>query len=92
MHPLLQCAAMLDVAFEKYLVRYRACRQCREVTWARGEQIHRWREQGYTYRQIALELGLSGGRVEQLDKQQRRRRAQALRCFCQLMQARLACG
>lgn len=92
MHPLLQCGALLDAAFEKYLVHFRARRQWNEAAWARGEQIHRWRELGYTYRQIALKLGLSGGRCEQLDKQHRRRRAQVLRSFCQIMHARLVCG
>ena len=89
MHPLLHCGALLDATFEKYLVRFRAGRRGSETVWAGGEQIHRWREQGYTYLQIALELGLHRSRCEQLDKQHRRRRAQALRSFCQLMQTRL---
>ena len=56
MHPLLHCGALLDATFEQYLVRFRAGRRGSETVWARGEQIHRWREQGYTYLQIALKL------------------------------------
>lgn len=90
MHPLLQCVALLDEAFERYLVRFRVSRQWRAAAWSRGEQVRQWRAQGHTYRQIALKLGVSRGRCEQINRQHQQRLALARRSFCQLMQARLA--
>jgi hypothetical protein len=92
MHPLLQCSALLEAAFEKYLVRYRARCRWDATAWARGEQVVRWRELGYTHRKIGLLLGLSRNRCQQIEQQHRQRRARALRSFVQLMQARLASG